>query len=392
MKKILLISYYFTPCEAIGTKRWSEFFQLFDNDTDFEITVLTANWAGERLPHKNIIYIGDEIEFSPFQSINREFTFLDIIKHPSTFLRSLDRKIIGDQWYLNAKNWINDNKDLNYEIVIASYTPINAIRLGTYAAEVFDSQYIVDMRDMMSIQGQKIKAPVINYFDNLIDRFWLSKADRILSVGPTICEKASQFYKKEVNLIYNAFLAKDLIEKTANKIEKKVVFSYLGTMGIKRNPRGLLILLNEYAKQNDEIVIEINFASQDNPFEFINDINIDRIKINWLGYLDKKSILALKNKTNSFILLEDMDIKGKENVTGKVFEYMLEQKPILAFCHEDSDIKEILQHSQTGNIVTTYEMLDTFMDILISNRFHMDNNKILEFSRENQYAKLKKLL
>lgn len=392
LKKILLISYYFEPCQAIGSKRWSELFSLFSNDKDYEITLLTANWEGKKVEQKNVNYIGDSIKFVPFKSINREFTIIDILKHPSTFIRSLDRSILRDQWYLNVKKWIDTNKDNEYDIVIASYTPINAIRLGSYAKKVFNSKYIVDMRDMMSIQGQKIQVPIIDFFDKLLDKYWLKDASFLLSVGPTICKKASKFYKKDVHLLYNAFLEKDFTEKDINSIENKIVLSYMGTMGIKRNPRGLLKLLNEYAKQHNNIAVEVNFASQDDPYEFIKDLEINTIKINWLGYLSKEDIIKLKDNTNCFILLEDMDIKGKENVTGKVFEYMLEQKPVIAYCNQESDIKKILEYSEIGKIVTDFNNLKLFMDLIIKNQFIVNKNKILEFSREKQYQKLKGFL
>ena len=392
LKKILLISYYFEPCQAIGSKRWSELFSLFSNDKDYEITLLTANWEGKKVEQKNVNYIGDSIKFVPFKSINRKFTFIDILKHPSIFIRSLDRSIFQDQWYLNVKKWIDTNKDNEYDIVIASYTPINAIRLGSYARKVFNSKYIVDMRDMMSLQGQKIQVPIIDFFDRLLDKYWLKDASFLLSVGPTICEKALKFYKKDVHLLYNAFLEKDFTEKNIDIIGNKIVLSYMGTMGIKRNPRGLLELLNEYAKQNNEIQIEVNFASQDNPHEFIRDLEINSIKINWLGYLSKEGIANLKAETNCFILLEDIDIKGKENVTGKVFEYMLEQKPVLAYCNQESDIKKILEYSTIGKIITDFDNLNLFMDLIINNQFMVNKNKILEFSREKQYQKLKGFL
>ena len=392
MKKILLISYYFQPCQAVGSKRWSELFTLLNADDNYEITVLTANWEGQKVEEKNIHYLGAKIKFIPFKSINREFTIIDILKHPSTFIRSIDRSIIGEQWYTYVKKWINENKDNDYDIIIASYTPINAIRLGTYAKKVFKAKYIVDMRDMMSLQGQKIKVPIINFFDRLLDKFWLKEASHILSVGPTICKKASEFYKKDVFLLYNAFMERDFIEKKVAIVKDKLVFSYLGTMGIKRNPRGLLNLLNQYSKQNPKIKIEINFASQDNPFEFTKDLDIKSIQINWLGYLDKSSVVSLKNKTNCFILLEDMDIKGKENVTGKVFEYMLEQKPILAYCNVESDIKKILEHSRIGKITIDFNSLKSFVDIIANNEFNVYKNNILDFSREKQYKKLKGIL
>jgi len=393
VKKILLISYYFNPCQAIGSKRWSEFFKLFNQDETFQVTVLTANWVGEKKHGANIIYIGEEITFQPFRSINKEFTFFDILKHPSLYFRSLERGMFNDQWYKDTKMWIDNNRDKKYDIIISSYTPMSTIRLGTHAKKVFDSKYIVDMRDMMSLQGQKIQLPLINSIDNWLDRYWLKEADEILSVGPTICKKASKFYNQKVHLIYNAFLEEEFEDKKSIiKNDTKLVFSYLGTMGIKRNPRGLISIVNEYCKRNSEVEIELQFASQDNPHEFIKGMIVEHVKLNWLGYLNKTEVTQLKEKSDGFILLEDIDEKGKENVTGKVFEYLLEQKPILAYCNPSSDIKNILKKSGIGEIVTTEYGFELFIKLLRDNKFEIKKENILQFSREKQYALVKELL
>lgn len=392
MKKILLISYYFNPCQAIGSKRWSEFFKLFNQDEAFEITVLTANWVGEKEYGDNVIYIGEAITFKPFQSINKEFTSFDILKHPSLYFRSLERGMFSDQWYKDTKKWIDNNREKEYDIVISSYTPMSTIRLGTYAKKVFDAKYIVDMRDMMSLQGQKIQLPLIHSIDNWLDKYWLREADEILSVGPTICKKASKFYNQKVHLIYNAFLEEEFEDKNTISSNTKLIFSYLGTMGIKRNPRGLIHIVNEYCKKNPDIEIELRFASQDNPNEFVKDLAVEHIKLNWLGYLNKTEVSKLKEESDSFILLEDMDEKGKENVTGKVFEYLLEQKPVLAYCHPNSDVKKILDESGIGEIVTTEQGFELFLKQIRDNEFEILKENILLFSREKQYELVKELL
>lgn len=395
MKNILLISYYFEPCQAIGAKRWSEFFTLFNQDEEYTITVLTANWKGIKVQDPSVHYIGDEIEFKPFKSINKQFTFLDTIKHPSIYFKSIDKMMLKDSWLIHAKEWVDAHKSEQFDIIIASFTPINAIRLGTYAKNIYKCKYFVDMRDMMSLQGQKVKIPLLHYIDNCVDKYWLKSADGIFTVGPTICEKASTFYKKPVHLIYNAFMGNQYIphvQRNEFNKTKKIVFSYLGTMGNKRNPRQLIEWIERFFTNHKEYKAEINFASQDNPHDFIQDLEINSIEIHWLGYLKKQEISQLKLDTDIFLLLEDTHENGKENVTGKVFEYLVEQKPVIAFCHPDSDIKNILSNSGVGKIMSSYEECENFLLTIFENKFEIDHQRILQFSRENQFEFLKKLL
>ena len=393
MKKILLISYYFEPCQVIGAKRWSDFFYLFDKDSDFDITVLTRNWKGEKGVNNNVIYIGEEIEFKPFKSINKKFTTLDYLLHPSVYFRSLERGMFNDNWFKEAKEWVSDNREKDYDVVIATYTPLNAIRLGSFAKDIFKARLVVDMRDMMSIQGQKLKVPFLNYIDNTLDKFLLRKANEILSVGPTVCQKASKFYNKKTHLIYNSFLEKDFIHNSSESPnDNKLVFSYMGTMGIKRNPRGLIEIIEEFCSLHKNFLIEINFASQDDPQDFLEGVVLDNVKINWLGYLDKINIKKLKERTNYFILLEDLEVNGKENVTGKVFELMVEKKPILAYCHVDSDIKYILDESGIGKIINSKTDFENFLFEFNNDNFKISKEKILIFSKENQYNIIKSLM
>jgi hypothetical protein len=392
MNNILLISYFFEPCQAIAAKRWSEFYELFEKDDEIEVVVLTANWCGKQMNGDNVNYIGDDIVFNPPKSINRKIRLFDYIKHPSLFIRSINKEVFSDQWYSNALRWIDKNSHMSFDIVISSYTPINAIRVGSYAKDIFKAKHIVDMRDMMSIQGQKKRLPVINYIDNKIDRYWLRSADEIISIGPTICNKASKFYNKNIYLIYNAFSASKLREKQSLiKAQGDIVFSYLGTLGIKRNPRNLLLLMDRYCQDNPKISIVVNFASQDNPYEFISDISLTNVEINWTGYITGDELIKLKDNTDCFIILEDFDANGKENVTGKIFEYMMEQKPVIASCHPNSDIKEILRRSGIGEIVINYTALKDYMNLLINNKILINKEKINIFSSEKQYILLKTL-
>ena len=392
-KRILIISYYFEPCQAIGARRWSEFFQLMQQDEEYDVTVLTADWTGRKPRSDRIVYLGGERVFRPFPSINREWSFWDYVKHPSVFFRSLERGMLADPWYKETKRWLREHRHESYDMVIASYTPLNSIRLGRYAKKILGAKLVVDMRDMMSLQGQKIRLPIIDRIDRALDRFWLDKSDVILSVGPTICRKASVFYGKKVHLIYNAFLAKAL-PAVASSLQgrKEITMSYLGTMGHRRNPRGLIDIVSRFRQRHPDIAIKMVFASQDDPYEFIDESLAKAVEIDWLGYIGREEVERLKEKTDLFILLEDTDEKGKENVTGKLFEYMLAQKPIVAYCHPRSDISAILEDTGSGKVVTNVDEFESFLLPLLENGFEADRERILRYSREKQYERLKEVL
>ena len=361
---ILLISYFFDPCPAIGAKRWSGFFNASQEDESNNVTVITANWEGEKHLNPNVIYLGDPITYTPPKSINKEFTLLDIIKHPTLALRSIDATVF-DKWIEHAKSWINQNNSNNYDMIIASYAPVSSILIGNYAKSVFQASLVIDLRDLISIQGQKITLPIITVIDNFLDKFITKDIDLFLTVSPTCNKKATLFYKKPTHTIYNGF-ASPIAEKMLHlslKNKSRIVILYTGTLGKTRNPKKILSILDLFASKNNSKSIIVKFASQDSPYDFIEQYNFQNITIDWLGYLNKNQINQEKNNADILLLLEDQTEKGNENLTGKIYEYMEAKKPIMASCHANSDIVKLLHMTSMGNLIENIDDCENFFSL-----------------------------
>ncbi len=387
--KILLITYWFPPAKAIGAKRWGEFYKLSQEDKEIEITVLTANWQGHDGSDKHIIYLGEEVHSKPFFSINKPIGYVEMLKHPSLMIRSLDRSLQSD-WYRASKVWLENNAKSSYDLVISSFGPISSVLLGNYAKKIFNIPHVVDLRDLVSIQGQKNRFPMVNFLDKQIDKFIMRDVDEFLVVSPTGHKKASEFYNRKVTTIYNGLQYK-IEEKEINLTVKNIEnikILYMGTLGINRNPYTILALLNEYAKEHEEVNITVKFASQDDPFDFIDKKIIEHIDVFWLGYLGTEELEEEKEKSNIFLLLEDLTSKGNENLTGKIFEYLYSKKPIMVSCHRCSDIVKLLDETNAGNLVETIEEVKSF----VCEERYLKVERCSFYTRENQYKLLKETI
>lgn len=386
--KILIISYWFIPAKAIGARRWGEFYNLSLEDDEIEMTVLTANWKGHN-NDINIHYIGDTIEDKPFFSLNKKVTFLDMLKHPSLMIRSIDHSLLKP-WYKEVKIWLDKNSQNKYDMIISSFGPISSVLLGNYAKNIYNKPHIVDLRDLISIQGQKSLFPIVHYLDKSIDKFIMKDVDKFMVVSPTGNRKATTFYKKEVTMIYNGLSCEinenevDLTLLNKNKIN----ILYMGTLGFNRNPSTILMILNAYAKEYKECEISVRFASQDNPLDFIDNHKLQNIKVSWLGYLSKEELEIEKSNSDIFLLLEDLTERGNENLTGKIFEYLNSKKPIMVSCHKNSDIVSLLKSTNAGSLVDT---LSAFNKFLLEKRF-LNIKECNYYSRANQYKLLKEFI
>ena len=387
--KILLISYWFPPADAIGAKRWGEFYALSKEDTDIDITVLTANWHTRYREDKKIHYIGNEIIFSSFKPQNKKISYLDILRHPSLTIRSIDPSIVSS-WYKESKMWIDDNQKEAYDVVVSSFGPIASVLLGNYAKKRYRIPHIVDLRDLISIQRQKKRLPILNFLDNQLDKFIMKDVDRILVVSPTGNKKASRFYHKEAITVYNGL---------QNKIEKEEVnlsisnsqsinILYMGTLGAYRNPSKILEVFNAYVQEHQNCVLSIKFASRDNPFDFLNQESIGSINVTWLGYLSQEKLKIEKKSCDIYLVLEDSRKEGNENLTGKIFEYLHGTKPIVVSCHKDSDIVTLLQETNAGRLIGTVDDFEKFL----KEKRSLNVTRCNQYTRENQYKIFKNTL
>ncbi len=385
--KILLISYWSPPAKAIGARRWGDFFQLSEEDNDVEMTVLTANWQGSK-EKNNIFYLGEEVISKPFYSVNHKIGYKDMLLHPSLIIRSLDSSIESN-WYHKTKEWIA--KDTNdYDVIISSFGPIASVLLGSYAKKKYKKPHFVDLRDLVSIQGQKNIFPFINFLDKKLDKYIMRDVDAFFSVSPTGTQKAKKFYKKEVYTIYNGLkmpIKKSKVDLSLNN-KTSLTLLYMGTLGISRNPSVVLTFLENYAKLDSSISFKIKFASQDSPFDFITKKLFSYIDIEWLGYLSLGELEKEKKTSDVFLLLEDLQESGNENLTGKIFEYFYGQKPIMLSAHKDSDIVTLLNLTNAGMLVNSIEDIKSF----ITKKRYLNIEECNKFTRVTQYHKMKQVL
>lgn len=384
---ILLIAYYFKPANVIGSKRWTEFYNLSIKDNSLNFTVLTANWEGEKSNTGNIHYLGEVQRFNPRSSFQKENSIKKLL-HPTFFFRSIDRSSFS-KWINSCKAWIDKNDNEKFDIVISSYNPLSCISIGQYAKKIYKIPSVLDLRDLISIQGQKIRLPLVDFIDRYIDKFATKSVDSFITVSPTCKVKAEDFYKKETFLIFNGFDRLNVSKAFGNSPSKKDInILYTGTLGLNRSPLKILELLNTFNSSSYYKSITINFASKDDPNDFLKNIKLEHLKVKWLGYLEPKQLIDQKDRADILLLLEDQSPKGNENLTGKLFEYIETGKPVLASCHVDSDIGLVLRDINLGSIVNDMESLYNFMQL----DFKPNSVNREKYSRVNQYLKLKECI
>ena len=354
--RILLISYYFPPSNAIGAKRADSFFNLFIKK-GFHVDVI----SGFLDIKKNNTDIHNSRPITNFFKKLKHKLSIDLI------FRSIDKSLFS-RFFLSSLKKIK--KLTKPHIIIVSYKPSSVIYLGIFAKIIFKAKLIVDLRDLISQIGVKNKKPVFHYLDTCLDKFLLSFADEIITVSDVCRSKSEKIYNRKVHEIQNGIDGKILNFNSTNNNNFKIL--YAGTFSSERTLKNTLFFLDQY-----NINFELLVASSMKPN------NTDE-RITWKGYLSKLELNKLVSSSDALLLLEGMTINSFENIPAKIFDYLKFNKPILIDCNPESQVSQMITkinkglniHNPMSNLNLFIKNYNTTKDIEIYSREYQ-NNKLM---------------
>lgn len=358
--KILFFAFDFPPSTNVGAKRTFSFYNtLIDSNHD-------------------VIVISNENLYSSSPKVGKNF-FISLKIAP--YFRSIDSSILSRYFYNSIKN-ILYRKFPKVDIVLVSYKPIASIFLGILYKLFYGTKLIVDLRDLISLQGHKQRIFPIHFIDIIVDKILLSFADEIITVTPTCKEKADNLYKRDTHLIYNGF---DLIHDstlTNGEINRSSInILYSGSLNETRR----LDKIYEYVCLiNKKFKCRLIVASNQNPFSYGARPEFTQ----WLGFISSTDLITLISNVDFFFLVEGNTIGAKENIPAKVYEYISFRKPILIDCYKYSDAVTLLEDLGVGKLVADYQDFEKAITI---HQFNLSAD-ISQFSRLNQNVKLLKVI
>lgn len=342
--RILYLTYYFAPKNEIGAVRTSKIAKyLIRKGHEVDIVTYGSNPYQEleskidetlmcnELNESNIIRI-------PFPNLlkslykfksnnNRSFANSANIDGKGTFLKSIISflKLVIQTTLLvsSGKRLKLDSK--KYDVIISSYGPYCMIDLGIYYAKKFpEAIFVQDIRDDVIYLEDRKKILIYNYKKNMEKRM-LKYADCIFIVS----EEAHGFYRQYIPtyLISNGYDKDDFEDSTVDLDKNLIHFYYGGRVYQKQDLSLLAKVIKEYSLIDK---VRVHYAGKDferfcRSFEFEGVIDC---VINH-GFLSRYDSMKLQRSVTIQILLTWNNQDEKGMITGKVFELINSNKPIL---------------------------------------------------------------
>ena len=347
--RVLIISYYYPPSKSVGAKRVYAL-KKFLESKGFIVNLLTANWSGER--DSDTFYLGKEISASKESQQNKTPQQKKGIRiNLSRYIRSIDKTLFSSFLY-NAVRFIYKNKNTKYDVIISSYKPSASIFLGVISSIVYKTPLIVEYRDLMSNFGRKKKVFLLDYIDRLIDKKITNFAKEVIVVSPTAKKYAQDFYRRDVNLVFNGIDKREIERATTTTNNDFITIFYSGELSEHRT---LNVICNHIERLKGEKNIILKVASAQNPIDYGGNPNF----VEWLGLIPIKDVYMHQAQSDFLLILEGMKQDSVENIPAKLYEYLGARKPIMAVCSSNSDIVSLLRETKSGSsVVDFYHFLD----------------------------------
>lgn len=380
-KKILIISGYFAPCNAIASIRFTKISKYLKLLKNYEITVISKELFDSDIKDpilsENLKYVDNHIlvQYSTlFRIAVSNLDKLSLIKRSNIkkqvknnsvktstktsnlelFLQNITRRIR----YYAEKNYAGiaikkiKNLSTSFDVVISTYGYFSGHIIGNYVKKQNkDVVWIADFRD--PVINFCTPSYYLNYFNQYIKK--VSKESDIITGVSNSCIYDLQLYAKEkCHIISNGF-DKDDIKYISFKKQDKFTFVYTGTMCTGKSDlsaffRAISELINENKIKNEHIKIIYAGADSKTFYNQILEYNLINIaKIN--GLIDREKSLEMQLNSDVLLLASWNNVGEEDIITGKFYEYLMINKPIICLVSgnlSNSKLKVMIEKANSG--------------------------------------------
>lgn len=356
--RIALLAYYFPPDQSVGSIRpenWAKWL-----GEEYDVTVVSPR-LGDYRGYEDKIYYRvvrpQSILISCLELLNslrkknrKRVQVSTSARKPKAKNKSTGAFIyrlpcLHDLWFFSSyRSLIKINPD----VVIATHGPyINLVTGFLYV--LFHKKTIlwVDYRDLWTMNHAATGLPVVRVLEKLLEKKVLSAAQIVTSVSCNLCKEIANNFEKHAQLVYNAPVS-SFVPDNRPVARSVVTICYAGTIyPVWRDPTGLFMRIRNMVNSNELSAerLQIIFASRNagNFFTLVDEFGVRQF-IDYRGAVSREDSLAMQQEADILLLLESNAPEARGVLTGKVFEYLMTDKPILLVGPgPDSELYQLLQ-------------------------------------------------
>lgn len=361
---ICLIAHYFFPYNNVAANRINAFAKYLPKDK-YLVSVLTIKRTDSEKAysiefdgvHVHRIETSGLIKPASFETkTNKLVHSLKVVKNK--LVHKLSNPDKGWMKKGNEKFKEIDQKE-HVHLIISSFAPVSSHILAlNIKQDRPDIKWIADMRDEMSA-NPFIEESLKKHYKEVEEQV-AGKADVITSVSQPILDDFKDIMKgsqAQFKLLRNGYDHERIPDST---FQKEFTISYVGTFYGVRKPHTFFNALENIISSEDDFTCRLNFIGTPNNFSIPKSI---QPMINWVGKVSNQDAVGyMFNSDVNLLVHPKTAVKGI--YTGKLFEYLSAQKPILALVDTEDVAAELIAECSAGFIADFYNIAQIEAHIL----------------------------
>ena len=422
--KLLIITYYWPPAGGPGVQRWLKFVKYLP---DFEVQPIVYIPENPTYPifdeglmnevsEKTIILkrpIFEPYQLASFFSKNKTKKISSGIIPNQKKQSSLEKFLLwirGNIFIPDARFlWVNPSvkylkryiKENEIDTIITSGPPHSLHLIGLKLKRELNLKWFADFRDPWTTIGYHKQLKLSSYAQKKhkkLESLILKSADTIIVTSKTTKFEFEQLTTKPIEVITNGF---DVEKVDKQVLDSKFSLAHIGSFLSERNPeilwQSLSELITEKETFKNDLEIKLIGAVSESVLNSICEYKLDNF-LNNLGYVSHNEAIEHQRKSQVLLLIEINSDETKSIIPGKLFEYMVSERPIISIGPKDSDFAEIIKETNTGSFFEYDEKerlklkILEFYTLFQQNKLTVSAIGLQKYSRKNLTNDLVKVL
>lgn len=418
LKRVLIITYYWVPMGGSGVQRWVKFAKYLP-ENGWQPVIYTP--ANPDFPLKDESFLADippECEVIR-QPIWEPYRLAALFSNKKNLNTGMLRKEGIESWKDKLLNYIRSNffipdprvfwvkKSVKFitkylqenpvDIIVTNGPPHSMHLIGLGLKKKLGVKWVADFRDPWTNIDFYHSLNLTKRSDRkhrALEKEVVESADIVTVIGKSMQEEYLE-YSDNVRVVTNGY--DQSIGKKNGTRDKKFSIAHIGLMNADRNPKTLWKVLKSIGEQNADFLqdLEIKLIGKVSE-EVINSINKNNLgsNLNLISYVPYNEVHSLQQAAQILLLVVNNTPNAKGILTGKIFEYLMARRPILAIAPEDGDLAEVINQTESGKVFGFLEVEKLRAYILAcyaqyqQGQLEINSHGIEQYSRRNLTKKM----
>jgi hypothetical protein len=379
--RILIVTHHYPPLNKIASSRpysWAKYWK----QAGHEIYVLTTHKMEKdgpldyTPPHNGVI--AKEVLHWPYSALpdknkrmacadaisSRQISKLKIVKFINVLstirIKLLPLKHIQKMWWIYPAIKHADRlyRSWKFNVVVSTYSPAACHIVASFIKKKTKAFWVADYRDLWTGNSMHSSSGIFFLFLKNFEKFFLKRADLVCTVSDPLRQKLQKLLNKPSIIIENGYDPEDYIHQRKPYFpgNKKIRIVYTGTVyPRKQDPTPLFSAINRLKVLcgTDAGKLSVLFYCPNSDYldNLIEKFEIaDTVSV--CGFVDRCTSLQIQREADALLFLDWNDPSFKGVLTGKIFEYLYSNTPILSIGTEfHSSANDLIEESGTGFVL-----------------------------------------